>query len=194
MLYNYMVLILSILVSSSPNYVNVKHRKRPIKDPYCISYGAYTYDAGIKTHTWDNYTKYSIGKFCSIADNLTIFLGGNHRIDWISTFPHTNNNYNSKGNIIIGNDVWIGSHVTILSGVTIGDGAVVGAYSVVTKNVAPYSIVAGNPIKLIRYRFTPDEIQQLLNIKWWDWPIAKIKQNAHLLGSSNLREFIDLNY
>lgn len=76
----------------------------------------------------------------------------------------------------IGNDVWIGRNVIVLPGVSIGNGAVVGAGSVVTKNVEKYSIVAGNPARPIRYRFTSEQIEKLEKIKWWDWDIAKIKK------------------
>ena len=141
-----------------------------------------------------------IGKFCSIANDVQIFLGGNHRIDWITTYPFSVLNSwpeakdikghpCTKGDVIIGNDVWIGRKTLILSGVTIGDGAIVGARSVVTKDVAPYSIVAGNPAKLIRKRFDEKTIEKLLEIKWWDWNLEKIKKNLPLLLSNNIEQF-----
>lgn len=171
--------------------------------PQCVGYGEYSYgQPNIKY--WGDGTTYSIGKFCSIADEVWIFLGGNHRLDWISTYPfpafpefekvvHIKDHAVSKGNVIIGNDVWIGSHVIILSGVSIGDGSAIGAYSIVTKDVPPYAIVAGNPAHLIRYRFSEDIIKELLQIKWWDWPIEKIKKNTPLLCSDHIEEFIALN-
>ncbi len=139
-----------------------------------------------------------IGNFCSIARGLNIILGANHRMDWVSMSPINFlfnicpeiNELSSKGNVIIGNDVWIGTEVTILSGVTIGDGSVIGARSVVTKSVPPYTIVAGNPAKTIRKRFSDDIINKLLKIKWWNWDDEKIKQNAKLLLSPNMDEFI----
>lgn len=135
-----------------------------------IIIGDYTY--GLPTiKKFDNNTRLSIGKFCSIADNVIIFLGGNHREDWITTYPFSGMTHiwsdatniighpSTKGDVIIGNDVWIGSHVVILSGVKIGDGAVIGAYAVVTKDVEPFSIVAGNPAKFIKYRFEKDKFK-----------------------------------
>lgn len=146
-----------------------------------------------------------IGKFCSIADGVTIFLGGNHRTDWVSTFPFNKlpeafpNGVNitghpiSKGNITIGNDVWIGYGATILSGIIIGDGAVIAAKAVVTKNVAPYEIVGGNPAKHLKYRFNENEISELLRIKWWNWDIDKIKSNLYLVCQPDIAKFIAKN-
>ena len=100
----------------------------------------------------------------------------------------------TNGDVDIGNDVWIGEHVTIMSGVTIGDGAVIATNSHVVKNVAPYSIVGGNPAKLIKYRFTEEQIQKLLEIKWWNWNDEKINSYLPLLCSSNIDDFINAVY
>ncbi len=141
-----------------------------------------------------------IGSFCSIAENVTILLGEGHRPDWVTTYPFNilmndfsgiQGNPVTKGSVIIGNDVWIGRNAFIRDGVTVGDGAVIGAYSVVTKNVEPYTIVAGNPARVIRKRFDQETIDELLRIKWWDWSIEKIKENMPLLLSNNLKEFIE---
>lgn len=172
------------------------------KHQHCSSFGEYSYAFNIDVRIWGEGTHYSVGKFCSISDNLTIFLGGNHRVDWISTYPFPAKLHNfpeaqgiqgcvaTKGNVIIGNDVWIGSHVTILSGVTIGDGAVIGAYSVVAKNVPPYAIAVGNPARIVRYRFDEKTITQLLKLEWWNWPIEKIRKNVQLLCSSSIQQLI----
>jgi acetyltransferase-like isoleucine patch superfamily enzyme len=142
--------------------------------------------------------KVTIGKFCSIAKNVTFILSGTHKTDYISTYPFSilmkhrttvNSVVYHKGNIIVGNDVWIGYGATIMPGITISDGAVIGAMSVVTKNVEPYAIVAGNPAKLIRRRFDNKTITQLLKIKWWDWPDKKIKKNMRYLSSNNITTF-----
>jgi virginiamycin A acetyltransferase len=93
--------------------------------------------------------------------------------------------YPTKGDTIIGNDVWIGYGATIMAGVTIGDGAIIATKAVVTKDVAPYSIVGGNPAKEIRKRFSEEKIKQLLDLCWWDWPIEKItEQVQNLTGNS----------
>lgn len=91
-----------------------------------------------------------------------------------------------KGDVMIGNDVWIGYGATILSGVTIGDGAVVAARAVVTRDVEPYAIVAGNPARVVRKRFDDDTIRALLQIRWWDWPVHRIQENVRELATSDL--------
>ena len=164
--------------------------------------GKYSY--GIpKIYSWGEGTKLIIGNFCSIADNVNVYLGGNHRTDWITTYPfgHINQSvFNSfdgighpstNGDVMIGNDVWIGSNVTIMSGVTIGDGAVIANNSHIVKNIEPYSLVGGNPAKLIKYRFTPEQIKKLLDIKWWFWDDLKINTNLQLLCNENIDEFIN---
>jgi acetyltransferase-like isoleucine patch superfamily enzyme len=168
-----------------------------------MSYGKYTYGT-IKEHTWNEGAVLKVGHFCSIAFNVNAFVGGNHRTDWVTTFPfgHVNKDifttYNgaglptTKGDIIIGNDVWIGANTTIMSGVTIGDGAVIANSSHVVKNVEPYSIVGENPARFIRYRFTPEQIEKLLKIKWWDWDDDKINKFTHQLCNNNIDEFIRL--
>jgi len=117
-----------------------------------------------------------VGHFCSIAPGVIVLLGVDHWAERVSTYPFKEGAAlcKAKGDVNIGSDVWIGLNACIMSGVTIGDGAIIGAYSVVTKDVEPYSIVAGNPAKLIRYRFTPDQIAAMLRIKWWEWPEDKM--------------------
>jgi acetyltransferase-like isoleucine patch superfamily enzyme len=151
--------------------------------------------------------KLIIGKFCSIAADVKIFLGANHRTDWCTTypFPDLDSKYHfwpgaetidghpsSKGDVMIGNDVWIGHGATILSGVCIGDGAVVGAMSVVSSDVAPYTIVAGNPARVIKKRFDENTIIKLLELKWWDWPIDTIRKKIKILCSPDLSELFVL--
>lgn len=140
-------------------------------------------------------TTLKVGSFCSISDRVTIFLGGNHRVDWITTYPFTmfrdsakniEGHPATKGHVIIGNDVWIGSGATILSGVRIGNGAVIGACSVITKDVPPYAIVAGNPAKLLRMRFTADKIASLERLAWWNWPDDRLDAAMPLLLASDV--------
>jgi len=136
-----------------------------------------------------------IGSFCSLARKVTIFLGGDHRIDWVTTYPfmhfresarHVEGHPRTKGDVVIGNDVWIGYGATILSGVRIGNGAVVGACSVVTRDVPAYGIVAGNPAKLLRHRFSEETIRLLEQLAWWDWPDADLDRAMPLLLSGDV--------
>jgi virginiamycin A acetyltransferase len=148
--------------------------------------------------------KLKIGRFCSFSDKVTILVdaAGAHRPDWITTYPFTlvfKDFQNipfpivEKHSITIGNDVWVGYNSTIMPGVNIGDGAVIGTSSVVTKDVPPYAIFAGNPAKLIRMRFSEKTIENLLKIQWWNWPIQRIKDNATLLLSNNVDDFLEKN-
>ena len=168
-----------------------------------IHSGKYTYDVS-KINVTNNTNGYNIyiGSFCSIAWYCKIILGGNHRIDWVTTYPfgHINSDIFShhglghpisKGDVIIGNDVWIGESVTIMSGVKIGDGSVIGANSHVVKNVEPYAIYGGNPARLIRYRFPKEVIDKLLQLQWWNWNDDKIRENIHLLCSDDIMQFIN---
>lgn len=144
-----------------------------------------------------------IGKFCSISTDVIIFLGGNHRYDWITTYPFSalhnlfpdaqkiDGHPQTNGSVIIGNDVWIGHGVTIMSGVKISDGAVLAAHSVVTKDVGSYEIWGGNPAKLIKKRFNEKKIDAILSARWWDWPIEKIEKKMNILCSTNLIDFQD---
>lgn len=168
------------------------------------SVGKYTYGAPI-VKDWHQGSTLKIGNFSSIAENVTVLLGGNHPIDWVSSFPFgivfeefKERYYEypklSKGSIVIGNDVWIGLNSTILSGVTIGDGAIIAAGSIVTKSVEPYAIVGGNPAKLIKKRFTDEAIFKLLAIKWWNWKIDKIKDNLDLIMSEDIDVFIERHF
>lgn len=146
-----------------------------------VSVGDYTYgDAGLKIKEWGEGASLTIGKYCSLGENITVYLGGNHRTDWITTYPfgHTNQNIfgstkitghpSSKGPVTIGNDVWIGADAKILSGVNIGNGAVIAGSSVIAKDVPPYAIVAGNPGVVVKYRFSKSIIDLLEKLAWWD--------------------------
>ena len=164
--------------------------------------GRYTYGVPI-IHSWGEGAKLVVGNFCSIAGNCNIYLGGNHRTDWVTTYPFghihrdTFNNFNgvghpsTKGDVTIGNDVWIGNDVTIMSGVTVGHGAVIANNSHVVKNVESYSLVGGNPAKFIKHRFNPEQIEKLLAIRWWYWDDVKINHMTPLLCNDNIDEFIE---
>jgi acetyltransferase-like isoleucine patch superfamily enzyme len=170
-----------------------------------VKIGAYSYgfeDTGILS--WNENIEISFGRFCSVASGLKLYCGGNHRVDWISTFPfghiHTrfikvlpvNGTPSTNGNIAIGNDVWIGRDVTILSGITIGDGAIIASNAHVVKDVEPYSIVGGNPAKVIKMRFEPEQIKFLLQLKWWNFPIEQIEKIVPYLCSQH-NSSIELN-
>lgn len=169
-----------------------------------VTVGDYSY-GNFNVLTWkcDQKTRLIIGKFCSIAYGTTFLLGGEHRPDFVTTYPfnrlvksfeYIKGQPTTKGDIIVGNDVWIGDKAHIVSGVHIGDGAVIGAESVVTKDVPPYAIVAGNPAKFIRFRFDFDTIDKLLKIKWWDFSEEELINAIPLLQSQNIEEFINRYY
>lgn len=139
-----------------------------------------------------------IGKFCSIAENLQFIVRGAHMIDWVTTYPFHEvwsmdvplHDLPPHSPITIGNDVWIAANVKIKQGVTIGDGAVLATECFVTKDVPPYAVVGGNPAKIIKYRFTEEQIKDLLEIKWWNWEDEEIKNVVPLLVSNDIDKFI----
>ncbi|QXT39616.1 CatB-related O-acetyltransferase [Gymnodinialimonas ceratoperidinii] len=141
-----------------------------------------------------------IGPFCAIAHDVRIFMnGGTHAMDGFSTFPFNifGNGWEEgfdpaswtaghKGDTRIGADVWIGNSATIMPGVTIGAGAIIAAKSVVTRDVPPYTIAAGNPAQAVKQRFDADTIARLLAIAWWDWPADKITRNLNAIRGADL--------
>lgn len=139
-----------------------------------------------------------IGKFCSIAENLQFIMRGSHMMNWVTTYPFQAlwgldvplHDLSPHSPITIGNDVWIAANVKIKQGVKIGDGAILATECFVTKDVPPYALVGGNPAKIIKYRFTEEQIKDLLEIKWWDWEDETIKSLVPLLVSNNIDEFI----
>ncbi|MDR3685374.1 MAG: CatB-related O-acetyltransferase [Coriobacteriia bacterium] len=143
-----------------------------------------------------------IGRFCSIAAEVQILLGGNHRPDWVTTYPFPaavadwpeaadiQGTCSTKGDVVIGSDVWLGHGATILSGVTIGHGAVVGAKAVVAKDIPPYAIAVGNPARVVKLRFSEETVAKLLATSWWDWPVERIHETLPLLCSGAVDEFL----
>jgi acetyltransferase-like isoleucine patch superfamily enzyme len=168
----------------------------------CWKIGDYTYGSRTGSPRIVHYgepVKLVIGRFCSFADHITLFLGGNHRTDWVTTYPFPvffdeaegiRGHPQSKGDIVIGNDVWVGEGASILSGVMIGNGAVIAAHSLVAIDVPAYSIVGGNPAKIIKKRFDDETIRQLEQINWWNWELEKILENIALLLQPDISEFI----
>lgn len=138
-----------------------------------------------------------IGRYCSIASGVTFIMnGGNHPTTWMTTYPFPvfgggweaamPSSWPTRGDTLIGNDVWVGYGATIMPGVTIGDGAIIATASVVTKDVPPYAIVGGNPAALIRYRFDDATIRRLLAIRWWDWDAAKVTRHVQALCAGDV--------
>lgn len=147
-----------------------------------------------------NGDKLKIGKFCSIACGAKfIFTSANHKMASLSTYPfpiffaewgldakNIRVAWDNKGDIVVGSDVWIGYEAVILSGVHIGDGAIIGARAVVTKDVAPYTIVGGVPAKPIRRRFDDETIEKLESLRWWDWDAEKIRACIPAIQSGDI--------
>ncbi|AWG25060.1 CatB-related O-acetyltransferase [Flavobacterium kingsejongi] len=190
-----------------PHYDRMCFLKNTIKNPNIIV-GDYTYyDDFENVANFERNVKYHfdfigdqliIGKFCMIASGVTFIMNGaNHLTDALTTYPFAifgngwedameGKSYPKRGNIVIGNDVWIGYNATIMAGVTIGDGAIIATNATVVKDVPPYTIVGGNPGIEIKKRFSEAQIQQLLELQWWNWSIEKITKNRKSLTGNQL--------
>lgn len=163
-----------------------------------LSVGDFTYGVPSIRFNRNENESVTIGKFCSIAAGVKIFGGGEHNSKWMTTYPFCVFLKEYSGiegypayrpsRTKIDNDVWIGEDAKILNGVHISDGAIIGTAAVVTKDVPPYAIVAGNPARIIRYRFEPDVIDKLLEMKWWEWSDSQIYAAVRLLESENIEE------
>ena len=194
-------------ISGKKIFDRIFHRKRlrreRLRNPrelypqYQIGRGTY---GPLKVHTWGEGAKLRMGAFCSIAPGVQIFLGGEHRMDWVTTFPfnvlwdagkHIKGHPHTKGDVVVGNDVWIGMEAMIMSGVTIGDGAVIGARAVVTKDVPPYTVVVGSPAVAIKKRFDDETIERLLALKWWEWDDSRIEKALPMLLNSDIKAFFE---
>jgi virginiamycin A acetyltransferase len=194
------------------NYNRLCYLKNVVKNPHIIV-GDFTYYDDFKNP--ENFEKnvlyhfdfigdkLIIGKFCAIASDVKFVMnGGNHHLDRFAAYPFyifgngwekvTPDSDVNKGDTVVGNDVWIGYDALIMPGVKIGDGAVIGTRAVVTKNVEPYTIVAGNPAQPIRQRFDDEVIAILLELKWWDWEIEKITEHLSILYSGDVRALKNL--
>ncbi len=158
----------------------------------------YNFEKNVKYHFDFIGDKLIIGKFCMIASGATFIMNGaNHRMDGITTYPFNifagdwervtprMEDLPYKGDTVIGNDVWIGANATIMPGVKVGDGAIIATNATVTKDVAPYAVVGGNPAREIKKRFSEEKIEELMEMCWWDWDIQKITDKLEwLVGGS----------
>lgn len=137
-----------------------------------------------------------VGNFTAVACETTLCVGSNHDYDSINCvfIPSYDPKFNNKGQILVQNNVWIGHGATIMGGVTIHNGAVVAAGSHVVKDVPAFSIVGGNPARVIKYRFSEDIIKKLQTIKWWNWSSEKIRANSDLINSHRVEEFCNKFY
>lgn len=148
--------------------------------------------------------KLIIGKFCQIASGVKFIMnGGNHLTKSFSTFPFAifghdwkhamdGKTYPTKGDTVIGNDVWIGYNATIMPGVSVGDGAIISTNATVVKDVAPYTIVGGNPAREIKKRFSDTVIEKLLTLKWWEWDTEKITKNLDILTGNEISKLNEI--
>ena len=193
----------------NPNIKSMVFLKKVIKNPN-IMVGDYTYyddpnpqdfEKNVLYHYPFYGDKLIIGKFCAIAPGVKFIMNGaNHQMKGVSTYPFSLmghgwekvmpnlNELPNKGDTVVGNDVWIGYEAFILPGVHIGDGAIIAAKSVVVKDVAPYTIVGGNPAKVIRTRFDEPSVRKLLKIQWWNWNVEKITENLSLITTGNVKD------
>lgn len=165
-----------------------------------ITYGVHSYGGKVVWHEGDPPQRVTIGSYTSIANGAKFMIGGNHRLDWGAMFPFRSvfglagawqdGHPASNGDIEVGSDVWIGHEALIMSGIRIGHGSVVAARAVVTTDVGPYEIVGGVPARLIRKRFTDDQIADLLAIAWWDWPEEELLSVVNLMNGAPVDELI----
>ncbi len=176
-------------------------RWKVLHDNDKLDMGPYSYGTPEVVTFHGNPSRVRVGKFVSIGPDVVILEGGHHHSEWVSQYPfrsqfslpgaHEDGHPFSKGDVTFGHDSWIGRGARVLSGVDVGNGAIVAAYAVVTKDVAPYGIVAGNPAREVRRRFSDEQIAALERIAWWDWPLTKVLANVSRLCSDNIDAFIE---
>jgi acetyltransferase-like isoleucine patch superfamily enzyme len=185
---------------SNPHNLTRVHLKQ-LAAKYGFAIGDHTYGRP-KVRFPESGAKLTIGTYGSIADDVNIMLGGNHRLDFVTTYPfgamtelwpeavNRRDFAISRGDVTIGHDVWLGSGCMILSGVTVGHGAVVAARAVVTKDVPPYAVVGGNPAQILKTRFDPRTVARLLATAWWDLPRERIAALIPLLQGADVETFL----
>lgn len=178
---------------------------------FTIGRGSYTGAFDISL-VWARNVNVLVGRFCSLASNISFLIGGNHPLkNVVSTYPFDTGHVVKKVfgevypdilpveskrinpiQVIIGHDVWIGRNVTIMGGVKIGNGAVIGTNAVVAKDIPPYAIAVGNPARIIKYRFDEETIRKLFAVKWWNWDLKKIADNFPLIN--DVEKFLETHY
>lgn len=165
-----------------------------------VSFGKHTY-GDMQILAWDALTRLDVGDYCSFGPGTVAMLGGEHRPDWVTTFPFTARggwpevadvpgHPMSRGDISVGSDVWVGVGATLLSGARIGHGAVIGARTVVQGAVPPYAIVTGNPMRFVNWRFQESVRKALIEIAWWGWPEERLRKALPHLVSADIAAFI----
>lgn len=160
-----------------------------------IGEGSY---GGLAINAYDRTTRLQMGKFCSVAEGVRVVLGGEHRVDWATTYPFSviwpeiekSGHPATRGDVVIGNDVWLGTEALIASGTTIGDGAVVAARTLVVGRVPPYAVWGGNPGRFLRWRFAPDLCERLRALAWWDWPRERLVRALPSMLSTDVAAFV----
>ena len=166
-----------------------------------LTMGRHSYGRPLVRWYYGDDARVRIGHFVAIADDVVMNIGGGHPTAWVSTFPFRTR-FRQPGayrdglpaaerDIVVGSDVWIGRGARILAGVQIGDGAVIAAYAVVSSDVRPYAIAAGNPAREVRRRFSDEQIERLLRIRWWEWPDEEILRAVPLLSSPSIEDFLE---
>jgi acetyltransferase-like isoleucine patch superfamily enzyme len=188
------------VVNKADELVAADHRATALIEAGILTMGDYSYYAPTVHVFAGDEAVVRVGKFSSIAAGAQFFVGGSHRTDWVTTYglravfglpgAYQDGTPASNGDIEVGHDCWIALDAVVLSGVTIGHGAVVATRAVVTKDVRPYAIVAGNPAREVGRRFPDDQVDALLRIAWWDWPIETVLEHVPELSSSDLDDFI----
>ena len=198
-----------------PGFPQICFIKNTVNNPKIII-GDYTYyddpedsenfERNVLYHYSFSQDKLIIGRFCALATGIKFMMNGaNHKTSGFSTYPFyifgngwekvtpQDEELPSKGDTIVGNDVWIGYESIIMPGVTIGDGAIVAAKSVVVNDVPPYCVVGGNPAKVIKQRFDDETIKSLLDLAWWNWKIDKISANLEYITSANINALASIS-
>lgn len=168
--------------------------------------GSHSYaNKGLNVDWWGGPARLRVGNYCSFAEGVQFFLSHGHRTDWIASYPFANaDDFWLRGRriedgvvarregIVVGSDVWIGNGARILSGVVVGDGAVIGTGAVVTRDVPPFTFVAGNPARVVRPRFPPDLAAAVQRLAWWNWPEDKVRQYVVELCSPDIGRLVRL--